>query len=64
MTVDTKRNLLYLTNEKHPKIFYTVRPDGTILDISYPNFDSGDLSGVCYDEVLDLVWYVSDQKER
>jgi len=64
MTVDTTRNVLYITNEKHPKVLYTVQPDGTILDMSYPDFDSGDLSGVCYDNALDLIWYLSDQKER
>ena len=63
MTVDTRRNILYLANEKHPKVFYTVRPDGAIMGMSYPDF-SGDLSGMDYDEQLDLIWILSDQSER
>merc|ERR1712137_349549 len=63
MTVDTKRNIIYLANEKHPKVFYTVRPDGSVMGMSYPDF-SGDLSGMDYDEKLDLIWIVSDQSER
>jgi len=64
MTVDTKRNRLYIANEKHPVVLYTVSPAGDILNTSYPVFDSGDLSGACYDEALDLLWLVSDQNTR
>jgi len=63
MTVDTRRNVLYVANEKHPKVFYTMRPDGSVMGMSYPDF-SGDISGMAYDESLDLLWIVSDQSER
>lgn len=63
MTVDTKENLLCLVNEKHPKVFYKYQSNGVLRNETYPNY-SGDLSGVCYDEVLNLFWFVSDQSER
>ena len=63
MAVDTSRNLLYVANEKHPRVFYTIKPDGAIIDVVYPDY-SGDISGLDYDETLDRLWVVSDQSER
>ena len=63
LTVDTTRGILYAANEKLPKAIYKMHLNGTLISEIFTEF-SKDLSGLSYDEALDILWAISDESER
>jgi hypothetical protein len=50
--------------EKNPKMYITLLANGTQVSAIVPDFQAGDLSGLAYDSILDIVWAVSDIEEQ
>lgn len=56
-------NSFYVANEKNPKQFLRLGKDFEVVNEVTVEF-LDDISGLCYDEVDDLFWMVSDESRR
>ena len=52
-----------VANEKRPCLILSIAPGGEILDVITPSYVD-DLSGIAYDDELELLWVLSDKQER
>lgn len=59
---DTSKNKMYAINEKMPKQLLELNLKGEILDAHKLDF-SKDVSGICYDEINDNLWVISDESK-
>jgi len=63
MTVNEKTGDIYVANEKGPAMIVRVHSDGEQFDSNEIEY-LRDISGLAYDEELDLLWVLSDQDEK
>jgi len=62
LTVNDRTGEIFCTNEKEPREIIRLSQLGEPIDIRYPAY-AKDLSGLCYDNDLDLLWVLSDVSE-
>jgi len=63
VTFISKENRLLLANEKNPTSLIKVDLFGNIISVDTVSF-ARDLAGLCYDEVDDVIWIVSQQDHK
>ena len=62
LTVNDRNGHIFCTNEKEPREIIQLSAGGEQLEIRSPKY-AEDLSGLCYDNELDLLWVLSDKSE-
>ena len=63
MTINTNTGDIYVANEKSPVLLIHIHSNG----VQYQTYDIpklADISGLAYDDQLDLLWILSDQMEK
>lgn len=63
MTCNTRNGDIYVANEKGPAMIVRCHKNGVEYESNIITY-ARDISGLAYDDVLDLLWVLSDQNEQ
>lgn len=63
MTCNTRNGDIYVANEKGPAMIVRCHKNGVEYEANVIEY-AKDISGLAYDDSLDLLWVLSDQNEQ